>query len=82
MNLHNAGDLEFPHVFRSGWDMAVCPPLYGNAHENRRLAYVAPTRMVPVSVFRLAATDPAPLDLYHSLTTFSGGTSRPDGCLD
>ncbi|MGC9271782.1 3'-5' exonuclease, partial [Acidiphilium sp.] len=44
MTLHKAKGLEFPHVFLPGWEAGAFPPPYGDAAEERRLAYVALTR--------------------------------------
>ena len=44
MTLHKAKGLEFPHVFLPAWEVGVFPPDYGDAAEERRLAYVALTR--------------------------------------
>jgi DNA helicase-2/ATP-dependent DNA helicase PcrA len=53
MTLHKAKGLEFPHVFLLAWGEAgVFPSDYGDADEERRLAYVALTRgMRRVSIF-------------------------------
>nr|WP_246729087.1 3'-5' exonuclease [Methylosinus sp. RM1] len=44
MTLHKAKGLEFPHVFLPAWEAGVFPSDYGDADEERRLAYVALTR--------------------------------------
>ena len=44
MTLHRSKGLEFGHVFLPAWEQGVFPPDYGNADEERRLAYVAITR--------------------------------------
>jgi DNA helicase-2/ATP-dependent DNA helicase PcrA len=44
MTLHKAKGLEFPHVFLPAWESGVFPSDYGDADEERRLAYVALTR--------------------------------------
>ena len=44
MTLHRSKGLEFGHVFLPAWEQGVFPPEYGDADEERRLAYVAITR--------------------------------------
>jgi DNA helicase-2/ATP-dependent DNA helicase PcrA len=44
MTLHKGKGLEFIHVFLPGWETSSFPPPYGDAAEERRLAYVALTR--------------------------------------
>lgn len=44
MTLHRSKGLEFGHVFLPAWEQGVFPPDYGDADEERRLAYVAITR--------------------------------------
>ena len=44
MTLHKGKGLEFPHVFLPAWESSSFPPDYGDAAEERRLAYVAITR--------------------------------------
>lgn len=44
MTLNKAKGLEFPHVFLAAWEAGVFPSDYGDADEERRLAYVALTR--------------------------------------
>lgn len=44
MTLHKAKGLEFPHVFLPAWEAGMFPSDYGDADEERRLAYVALTR--------------------------------------
>ena len=44
MTLHKGKGLEFGHVFLPAWESGVFPPDYGDASEERRLAYVAITR--------------------------------------
>ena len=44
MTLHKGKGLEFGHVFLPAWEQGVFPPDYGDASEERRLAYVAITR--------------------------------------
>ena len=44
MTLHKGKGLEFPHVFLPAWEASSFPPDYGDAAEERRLAYVAITR--------------------------------------
>jgi DNA helicase-2/ATP-dependent DNA helicase PcrA len=44
MTLHKGKGLEFRHVFLPGWEANSFPPPYGDAAEERRLAYVALTR--------------------------------------
>ena len=44
MTMHKGKGLEFPHVFLPAWEAGVSPPDYGDADEERRLAYVAITR--------------------------------------
>ncbi len=44
MTLHWSKGLEFGHVFLPAWEQGVFPPDYGDADEERRLAYVAITR--------------------------------------
>jgi len=44
MTLHRSKGLEFGHVFLPAWEQGVFPPDYGDADEERRLAYVGLTR--------------------------------------
>lgn len=44
MTLHRSKGLEFGHVFLPAWERGIFPPDYGDADEERRLAYVAITR--------------------------------------
>lgn len=44
MTLHKGKGLEFGHVFLPAWESGIFPPDYGDASEERRLAYVAITR--------------------------------------
>ena len=44
MTLHKGKGLEFGHVFLPAWEAGTFPPDYGDAAEERRLAYVAITR--------------------------------------
>ncbi|MBA3938991.1 MAG: ATP-binding domain-containing protein, partial [Planctomycetes bacterium] len=44
MTLHKGKGLEFGHVFLPAWEVSTFPSLYGDAAEERRLAYVALTR--------------------------------------
>ena len=44
MTLHKGKGLEFGHVFLPAWEAGSFPPAYGDAAEERRLAYVAITR--------------------------------------
>lgn len=44
MTLHKGKGLEFRHVFLPGWDQGTFPSSFGDADEERRLAYVALTR--------------------------------------
>ncbi len=44
MTLHKSKGLEFPHVFLPGFEIGVFPSSFGDAAEERRLAYVALTR--------------------------------------
>lgn len=44
MTLHRSKGLEFPHVFLVAFENGIMPPLYGDASEERRLAYVGVTR--------------------------------------
>jgi len=44
MTMHKGKGLEFPHVFLPAWEQGLFPPDYGDASEERRLAYVAITR--------------------------------------
>ncbi len=44
MTLHKGKGLEFPHVFLPAREASSFPPDYGDAAEERRLAYVAITR--------------------------------------
>jgi DNA helicase II / ATP-dependent DNA helicase PcrA len=65
MTLHRAKGLEFPHVFLPAWEAGVFPPSYGDAAEERRLAYVALTRgmrRVTISFcgFRRGPAGPSP----------------------
>jgi DNA helicase II / ATP-dependent DNA helicase PcrA len=40
MTLHKAKGLQFPHVFLPAFEAGVIPSSYGDAYEERRLAYV------------------------------------------
>lgn len=65
MTLHKAKGLEFMQVFLPGWEANSFPPAYGDASEERRLAYVALTRgMQRVTVtsadYRRGFADPSP----------------------
>ena len=44
MTLHKSKGLEFPHVFLPGLEVGVFPSSFGDAAEERRLAYVGLTR--------------------------------------
>lgn len=44
MTLHKGKGLEFGHIFLPAWESGIFPPDYGDASEERRLAYVAITR--------------------------------------
>jgi hypothetical protein len=44
MTLHKSKGLEFPHVFLPAWEEGIFPPEYGDASEERRLAFMAITR--------------------------------------
>ena len=64
MTLHKGKGLEFRHVFLPGWDQGTFPSSFGDADEERRLAYVALTRgMERVSIsfvaFRRGHTKPS-----------------------
>ena len=65
LTLHRAKGLEFPHVFLPAWNTGVFPSPYGDAAEERRLAYVALTRgkqrvTVTFTEFRRSYVDPSP----------------------
>lgn len=65
MTLHKGKGLEFRHVFLPGWDQGTFPSAFGDAEEERRLAYVALTRgMERVSIshveYRRGYTRPSP----------------------
>lgn len=65
MTMHKAKGLEFPHVFLPAWEAGVFPSDYGDADEERRLAYVALTRgMRRISIshcgFRRGYGQPSP----------------------
>jgi DNA helicase-2/ATP-dependent DNA helicase PcrA len=45
MTLHKSKGLEFDHVFLPSWEQGVFPPSFGDLAEERRLAYVALTRV-------------------------------------
>jgi DNA helicase-2/ATP-dependent DNA helicase PcrA len=64
MTLHKAKGLEFPHVFLPAWEEKIMPSDYGDADEERRLAYVAITRgmrrvTISYSGFRRGAAFPS-----------------------
>ncbi|MDT8278669.1 UvrD-helicase domain-containing protein [Roseomonas mucosa] len=65
LTLHRAKGLEFPHVFLPAWNTTIFPSQYGDAAEERRLAYVALTRgkervAVSYAEFRRGYVDPSP----------------------
>ncbi|MBS5905232.1 ATP-dependent helicase [Roseomonas mucosa] len=65
LTLHRAKGLEFPHVFLPAWNTSIFPSQYGDAAEERRLAYVALTRgkervAVSYAEFRRGYVDPSP----------------------
>jgi DNA helicase-2/ATP-dependent DNA helicase PcrA len=65
LTLHRAQGLEFAHVFLPAWNTTVFPSEYGEASEERRLAYVALTRgkervAVSYAEFRRGYVDPSP----------------------
>ncbi|TPG55891.1 DNA helicase UvrD [Roseomonas nepalensis] len=65
LTLHRAKGLEFAHVFLPAWNTTVFPSQYGEASEERRLAYVALTRgkervSVTYAEFRRGYVDPSP----------------------
>ena len=65
MTLHKGKGLEFRQVFLPGWDQGCFPSAFGDADEERRLAYVALTRgMERVSIshveYRRGYTRPSP----------------------
>ena len=64
LTLHKAKGLEFGHVFLAAWENGVFPPNYGDANEERRLAYVALTRgmrrvTISYANFRRGPTEPS-----------------------
>ncbi len=65
LTLHRAKGLEFAHVFLPAWNTTIFPSQYGDAAEERRLAYVALTRgkervAVSYAEFRRGYVDPSP----------------------
>ena len=65
LTLHRAKGLEFGHVFLPAWNDTIFPSQYGDAAEERRLAYVALTRgkervAVSYAEFRRGYVDPSP----------------------
>ena len=65
LTLHRAKGLEFAHVFLPAWNTTVFPSQYGEAAEERRLAYVALTRgkervAVSYAEFRRGYVEPSP----------------------
>ena len=65
LTLHKAKGLEFGHVFLPAWNATVFPSEYGDASEERRLAYVALTRgkhrvAVSYAEFRRGYLAPSP----------------------
>ncbi len=64
MTLHKSKGLEFGNTFLPAWEVSTFPSLYGDADEERRLAYVALTRgMQRVAIshceFRRGCTGPS-----------------------
>ena len=84
LTLHRAKGLEFAHVFLPAWNTTVFPSQYGEASEERRLAYVALTRgkervAVSYAEFRRGYVDPSPfLDDIPAANRHEGWL-RPDG---
>jgi len=79
MTLHKGKGLEFRQVFLPGWDQGCFPSAFGDADEERRLAYVALTRgMERVSIShvecRRGCTGPSPFlaDILRSTTSRAG----------
>jgi len=64
------------HTFFDRLEMAIFPHPYGNAHEEHPLAYVAPMRRTRGVSISFSGNRLGRFDLHHSLTKFSGDTSR------
>ena len=65
MTMHRAKGLEFEHVFLPAFENGIIPSTYGDADEERRLAYVALTRgkrhvTISSAQFRRGPSDPSP----------------------
>ncbi|WP_294537483.1 UvrD-helicase domain-containing protein [uncultured Rhodoblastus sp.] len=65
MTMHRAKGLEFDHVFLPAFENGIIPSTYGDADEERRLAYVALTRgkrhvTISWAQYRRGPSEPSP----------------------